>query len=110
MSAAPKPSPAGAAGAATASTTTGVPSPCINVCRLDAASGLCQGCFRTLDEIAGWSRASDDARRRILAAVDQRRAEHEPWGEACRGEGGKSVATKVATEVATERALKRRPA
>jgi uncharacterized protein len=65
---------------------TGVPSPCINVCRMDAASGLCQGCFRTIDEIAGWSRASDDQRLTILAAVDKRRAEHDPWGEAFRGE------------------------
>ena len=30
------------------------PSPCINVCRMDAASGLCEGCARTLAEIAGW--------------------------------------------------------
>ncbi|HUD31901.1 MAG TPA: DUF1289 domain-containing protein, partial [Variovorax sp.] len=26
-----------------------VPSPCISVCRIDAASGLCTGCLRTLD-------------------------------------------------------------
>ncbi|MFO1363726.1 MAG: DUF1289 domain-containing protein [Burkholderiales bacterium] len=32
-----------------------VPSPCINVCRMNDATGLCEGCFRTLDEIAGWS-------------------------------------------------------
>jgi predicted Fe-S protein YdhL (DUF1289 family) len=32
-----------------------VPSPCINVCRMSAATGLCEGCFRTLDEIACWS-------------------------------------------------------
>ena len=37
-----------------------VPSPCISVCRMDAATGLCEGCFRTLDEIAGWSRASEE--------------------------------------------------
>ena len=24
-----------------------VPSPCISVCRIDAVSGLCEGCFRT---------------------------------------------------------------
>jgi len=103
MSAAPKQSSAGAASAATVSSTsgTGVPSPCINVCRMDAASGLCQGCFRTLDEIAGWSHASDDARLRILAAVDRRRAERAPWGEACRDEGGHCGGT--------ERVLNRRP-
>lgn len=64
----------------------GVASPCINLCRMDETSGLCRGCFRTLDEIAGWSRADDDTKRAILAAVDKRRAEHDPWDEAFRGE------------------------
>ena len=41
-----------------------VPSPCINVCRIDAASGLCVGCARTLDEIAAWS-SLDDAGKRV---------------------------------------------
>ncbi|ANQ83484.1 hypothetical protein dqs_0407 [Azoarcus olearius] len=49
-------------------------SPCINVCRMDAATGWCEGCLRTLDEIARWGRASDDDKRRILAAVAERRA------------------------------------
>lgn len=48
-------------------------SPCINVCRMDAESGLCAGCLRTLDEIAGWARASNDARLAILAEVERRR-------------------------------------
>lgn len=42
-----------------------VPSPCISVCRMDAATGLCEGCWRTLDEIARWSTASDDDKRGI---------------------------------------------
>ncbi|MGA1318970.1 MAG: DUF1289 domain-containing protein, partial [Rubrivivax sp.] len=29
-----------------------VPSPCINVCRIEPASGWCEGCARTLEEIA----------------------------------------------------------
>jgi predicted Fe-S protein YdhL (DUF1289 family) len=32
-----------------------IPSPCTNVCRIDPASGFCEGCLRTLDEIAAWS-------------------------------------------------------
>lgn len=47
-------------------------SPCINVCRMDNKSGLCVGCFRTLDEIADWSRADEAARQAILAAVAER--------------------------------------
>jgi len=50
-----------------------VSSPCINVCKMDANSGLCIGCFRTLDEITAWSRSDDSARNEILAAVAQRR-------------------------------------
>ncbi|MEW5888524.1 MAG: DUF1289 domain-containing protein [Pseudomonadota bacterium] len=51
-----------------------VPSPCINVCRMDPATGLCAGCLRRLDEIAAWSAASDEEKRLILAAVGERRA------------------------------------
>jgi len=46
----------------------GVPSPCIDVCRLDAR-GWCVGCRRTIDEITEWSRASEARRRDILRAV-----------------------------------------
>jgi hypothetical protein len=48
-------------------------SPCINVCTLDTINGLCQGCFRTLDEISVWSQASNDEKLTILSAVSRRR-------------------------------------
>ena len=50
-----------------------VPSPCISVCVMDAADGLCTGCFRTLDEIAAWSILDDRAKRKVLAALPSRR-------------------------------------
>lgn len=50
-----------------------VPSPCINVCRMDPATGWCVGCRRTLDEIAAWGTLDDDARRAIWHALAQRR-------------------------------------
>lgn len=50
-------------------------SPCINVCTLDTANKLCQGCFRTLDEITVWSAASNAERLGILAAAARRREE-----------------------------------
>ena len=31
-----------------------IQSPCIGVCSMDDLSGLCQGCYRTLDEIQQW--------------------------------------------------------
>jgi len=52
-----------------------VASPCISVCRLDADTGFCVGCLRTIDEIAAWGALDDDARRDVLAAVARRRAQ-----------------------------------
>jgi predicted Fe-S protein YdhL (DUF1289 family) len=63
-----------------------VASPCVDICRMDAELGLCVGCYRTIDEIAGWSRADRDTRLTVLAAVAKRRAEHAQDGEAFRGE------------------------
>ena len=51
-----------------------VASPCINICRMNGQTGLCEGCFRSLDEIASWSRHGDSEKRRILEAAAQRRA------------------------------------
>ena len=50
-----------------------VPSPCNNVCRMNPATGLCEGCFRTLDEIAAWSAMSATEKRAVLAHLPSRR-------------------------------------
>jgi predicted Fe-S protein YdhL (DUF1289 family) len=50
-----------------------IASPCINVCRMDEASGLCEGCYRSIQEIAAWAAADDQEKSLILAAVAQRR-------------------------------------
>jgi len=47
---------------------TPVASPCNSVCRIDPRSGLCEGCYRTLDEIARWS-AIDDAQKLAMRDV-----------------------------------------
>ena len=52
------------------------PSPCINVCRMDAATGWCVGCQRTLQEIATWSSLSDADKRAVWQALPTR---HEAW-------------------------------
>ncbi|WP_019452097.1 DUF1289 domain-containing protein [Cupriavidus sp. BIS7] len=59
-------------GAAAAQIVAPVPSPCRSVCKMDAASGYCEGCLRTIDEIAGWSKADDEERRRIWALLPAR--------------------------------------
>lgn len=50
-----------------------VPSPCINICRMDPASGYCEGCWRTIDEIVQWSTLSDADKRTVWAALERRR-------------------------------------
>ncbi len=51
-----------------------VPSPCDDVCTMDAGSGYCLGCERTLDEIAAWSRLDDGAKRAVWVELRRRRA------------------------------------
>lgn len=51
-----------------------VASPCISVCTMDPVSGLCAGCYRTLDEIAGWIDLSNEAKRAVVASLRGRRA------------------------------------
>lgn len=49
-------------------------SPCIKVCVIDAATSLCSGCGRTLDEIARWGSMSDADRARIISLLPERLA------------------------------------
>ncbi|MDE2428805.1 MAG: DUF1289 domain-containing protein [Burkholderiales bacterium] len=49
-----------------------VPSPCINVCRMDERSGLCSGCYRNIDEIICWSKAGNQQKLAIWHAVHER--------------------------------------
>ena len=51
-----------------------VASPCINVCRMNPDTGLCEGCLRTLAEIAAWSGMSPDEKRAVLARLAARGA------------------------------------
>ncbi|MDG4576696.1 MAG: DUF1289 domain-containing protein [Defluviicoccus sp.] len=51
-----------------------VASPCIGVCRIAPASGLCTGCLRTRHEIARWRDANAREKRRILQDIARRRA------------------------------------
>ena len=51
-----------------------VRSPCISVCRMDPATGWCEGCMRTIDEIAAWGSLNEEERRRIWSELAERRA------------------------------------
>lgn len=50
-----------------------VPSPCVGLCELDADTGLCRGCSRTMDEIAGWPTLGAAEKRRVLDRLARRR-------------------------------------
>ncbi len=54
-------------------TSAGPASPCISICRMDDATGWCEGCLRTIDEIAAWSLLDDDERRQVNVVLSQRR-------------------------------------
>ena len=49
-----------------------IATPCVQVCAVDGQSGLCLGCRRTLAEIAGWARMSDEERAAVMADLPKR--------------------------------------
>jgi predicted Fe-S protein YdhL (DUF1289 family) len=48
--------------------------PCIKVCVIDTASGLCTGCLRSLEEVARWGNLTQAARAELMARLPARRA------------------------------------
>ena len=40
---------------------------------MDAKTGWCEGCLRTLDEICAWSTMADEDKRRVWALLPARR-------------------------------------
>jgi uncharacterized protein len=44
---------------------------------MDESSGWCEGCLRTLDEIAHWSVMDDPAKRAVWKLLPQRRRQLE---------------------------------
>ncbi len=49
-----------------------VDSPCIRVCVVHPVEGICIGCYRSVEEIAGWSRMAPEARRALMAELPAR--------------------------------------
>ena len=50
-----------------------IASPCNNVCKMNLQTGLCEGCYRTLDEIAAWSGMSAEEKLAVLDRLPARR-------------------------------------
>jgi hypothetical protein len=55
-----------------------IATPCVKVCIVDGESGLCLGCYRTLAEVAAWTRFSDAERAAIMAGLPARRSRIRP--------------------------------
>lgn len=49
-----------------------VPSPCIGVCWLNEETGLCEGCFRSGEEIRDWLIMSREQKLQLLTVLEQR--------------------------------------
>lgn len=52
-----------------------VESPCIGVCSIDEASGYCQGCYRTIEEIKGWWHMSTAEQKQLIADLELRQSQ-----------------------------------
>ena len=52
-----------------------VASPCINVCRMNDRTALCEGCLRTIDEIACWAGYTREEKLAVLAKLAARRSQ-----------------------------------
>jgi predicted Fe-S protein YdhL (DUF1289 family) len=52
-----------------------ISSPCVGVCQINAKTKLCLGCWRTLREVAHWSRYSVEEKLLVLDSLGQRQEE-----------------------------------
>lgn len=55
-----------------------IATPCVKVCVVDGESGLCLGCFRTLQEIASWAKLDEARRAELTAELPSRRGRIDP--------------------------------
>lgn len=49
-----------------------VQSPCVKICVVHPTERICTGCLRTIDEIAQWSRMSNETRAALVAELPSR--------------------------------------
>jgi len=51
-----------------------IDSPCVKICVIHPGAGVCVGCNRTLEEIAGWSAMGELRRAEVMAELPGRAA------------------------------------
>jgi uncharacterized protein len=49
-----------------------IASPCVKLCVVHPEERICVGCFRSIDEISGWSRMTHDERASVMAELPER--------------------------------------
>ena len=49
-----------------------IDSPCVNICIVHPQANICAGCFRTIDEISGWSKMTAEQRKEIINDLPNR--------------------------------------
>ena len=49
-----------------------IASPCVKLCVVHPEARICVGCFRTIDEISGWSRLTHEERAAVMAELPSR--------------------------------------
>lgn len=49
-----------------------IASPCVKLCVVHPEARICVGCYRSIDEISGWSRMSQEDRTRVIAELPAR--------------------------------------
>jgi len=51
-----------------------IESPCVSLCVMDAPTGWCLGCGRTIDEIVRWGSTDEEDRMAVMATLPARMA------------------------------------
>ncbi|NHQ73372.1 DUF1289 domain-containing protein [Roseovarius gahaiensis] len=49
-----------------------IESPCVRICVVHPEARICTGCYRSMDEIARWSKMSHEERREVMTALPDR--------------------------------------
>ena len=52
-----------------------IETPCIKVCAIDATTGWCLGCGRSMREVASWSSLAPEQRRAIMDELEGRKTQ-----------------------------------
>ncbi|MFN3208358.1 MAG: DUF1289 domain-containing protein [Roseovarius sp.] len=65
-----------------------IESPCVRICVVHPEARICTGCYRTIDEIARWSKMTPDERRQIMTDLPDRA------GTLARRRGGRAARLK----------------